>query len=48
MSKSNKFVFPDNVAFNDAALSDFLELDHSLQIPVFKAIRCIKTMIQYF
>ena len=38
MSKSSKFSFPDNVAFLDEAMRDFLELDHSMQIPVFKAI----------
>ena len=38
MSKSNSFSFPDNVTLTDDAQDDFLTLDHSLQIPVFKAI----------
>ncbi len=38
MSKSSKLSFPDNVGFTPEALNDFIELDHSFQIPVFKAI----------
>ena len=43
MSKSNKFKFPDNVTLTDDAFEDFLLLDHSLQIPVFKAICKVST-----
>ena len=38
MSKSSSFDFPENVVFIDAAYQDFMDLDHSMQIPVFKAI----------
>ncbi len=38
MSRSSNFVFPENVFFIDEALQDFLNLDRSMQIPVFKAI----------
>ena len=38
MSRSNRFVFPDNVTLIDEAENDFMNLDRSMQIPVFKAI----------
>ena len=38
MSKSNSFSFPENVSFNAEAWDDFQALNHSLQIPVVKAI----------
>ena len=38
MSKSIKFEWPDNVSFEDAAITDFLGLDRALQIMVFKAL----------
>ena len=43
MSKSNKFSLPDNVTLTDDAQEDFLRLDHSLQVPVFKAICKVST-----
>ena len=38
MSKLNKMDFPDNVSFHESAVDDFIKLDNSLRIPVFKAI----------
>ncbi len=38
MSNLNKLLFPSNVTFTEEALTDFLELDHSEQIPVHRAI----------
>ena len=38
MSRSNKYVWPDNVIFTPEAENDFASLDNSQRIVVFKAI----------
>ena len=38
MSRSNKFIWPDNVFFEPEAEKDFAALDNSQRLVVFKAI----------
>ena len=38
MSRSNKFIWPDNVIFEPEAEKDFAALDNSQRLVVFKAI----------
>ncbi len=38
MSRSNKFIWPDNVIFESEAERDFAALDNSQHLAVFKAI----------